>query len=94
MLLAPIGAGCYELRRKDTGEKVLFGASAHVAARMSSLLPKGIGAGGRRNTRKRDYVLKHLAQIEYRTIACDTGPYAFRVEKGFNPKHGPYLFPT
>ncbi len=94
MLTAPFGAGCYELRRSDTGEKVLFGASGHVAARMSCLLPKGLGTGGRRNTRKRDYVLKYLDLIEYRTITCDTGPGAFRLEKEFKPKQGPYSFPT
>ena len=35
-LMALIGAGCYELRRKDSGEMVLFGKSRNVASRNDS----------------------------------------------------------
>ncbi|MCR6644748.1 MAG: hypothetical protein NVV62_09635 [Terricaulis sp.] len=70
-MVAPIGPGCYELRRADTGELVLFGIGRAVAFRMSSLMPSEFGAGRRNNTAKRDYVLKYLAQMEYRTLACE-----------------------
>ena len=71
VLVAPIGPGCYQLRRRDTGQLVLFGLARNVARRMSSLLPHGAGGGGHRsNTRKRNYVKAHLEEIEYRTCAC------------------------
>jgi hypothetical protein len=71
ILVAPLGAGCYQLRRADTGQKVLFGMARNVARRMSSLLPWAAGGGGHRsNTRKRNYVLRHLDDIQYRTCAC------------------------
>ena len=66
-ITAPFGPGCYELRRADSGELVLFGSAGHVAYRMCSLLPSG--AGVRNNAGKRGYVGAHLSQIEYRVIA-------------------------
>jgi hypothetical protein len=68
--MAPIGPGCYELRRSDVPEKALFGRSKNVAYRMTSLLPPPWGAGRRSNSKKRDYVLRYLDRIEYRTLAC------------------------
>jgi glutamate/tyrosine decarboxylase-like PLP-dependent enzyme len=71
ILVAPLGAGCYQLRRADTGEKVIFGMARNVARRMSSLLPWSAGGGGHRNNAaKRNYVLRHLGNIQYRTCAC------------------------
>ena len=69
-LSAPFGPGVYELRNGASGELVLFGRSKNVARRMSSLLPRPFGAGTRDNAGKRDHVLKHLADMEYRTKAC------------------------
>ena len=37
---------------------------------MSSILPAPFGAGARKNCDKRRYVLNHLGEIEYRTMAC------------------------
>jgi len=63
-LQAPFGPGVYELRHKSTGDLILFGQSKNVAWRMSSLLPAGLGCGTRGNSEKRDYVRKHLADID------------------------------
>lgn len=68
-LYAPLGYGVYHLRRKDTKELVLFGKGKHVAYRMSSLLPAPWGCGTRNNLEKREYVLKHIDNIEYQTVA-------------------------
>ena len=69
-LFAPFGSGVYELRNRASGELVLFGKSKNVARRMLSLLPRPLGVGTRNNSEKREYVLKHLADIAYRTKAC------------------------
>jgi hypothetical protein len=69
-LVAPIGPGCYELRHGK--QLVCFGSAKNVAYRMSSLLPEPLGAGTRHNTAKRQYVMQHLAEIEYRTRALST----------------------
>ena len=66
-LVAPLGAGCYDLRLGD--EKILFGRGGHLALRMTSLLPRPEGTGTRNNTDKRAFVLANLGRIEYRTIA-------------------------
>jgi hypothetical protein len=71
ILTAPFGAGCYELRHRDS-RLVLFGTGGHVAYRMTSLLPKPYGTGHRSNAAKKAYVLEHLADIEYRTSASAT----------------------
>ena len=77
-MTAPFGAGCYELRLGD--KKVLYGRSKNVAFRMTSLLPRPLGQGTRNNDPKREYVERHLGQIEYRTIACQDPGEAKAVE--------------
>ena len=72
MLVAPIGAGCYELRRIETMEPVLFGSAGNVAKRLSSLLPKPFGTGPRKSSDTSGYCLEHLADLEYRTWPCAT----------------------
>ena len=67
-LCAPIGPGCYEVRRSDDGRLVLFGRSEHVAWRMTSLLPEPLGCGVRNNAKKRGYVLEHIERLR------DIGP--------------------
>lgn len=81
LLVAPIGPGVYELRNAQTGELILCGIGAHCAKRMTSLLPKPLGAGGRRNDRKRGYVQRHLSVVEYRFLPCSTRADARLVEK-------------
>ena len=70
-LYAPFGTGLYELRNIKTKELVLFGTGKNVAFRMTSLLPTPLGEGTRKNEEKRLYVLNHLKDIEYRTLAID-----------------------
>jgi hypothetical protein len=85
MLLAPFGAGCYDIRRKrGSSQKALSvccGLGSHVAQRMISLLPKPLGAGTRKNSKKRKYIKQHLSSIEYRTIACKNKHEAQPVER-------------
>lgn len=68
-LTAPLGSGVYQLRNKKNDKYVLFGTGTHLAYRMTSLLPKPFGAGTRNNKDKRNYVLNHIQDIEYRTIS-------------------------
>lgn len=91
VLVAPIGPGVYELRNAVTGELVLFGRSKHCAHRMSSLLPDGPGT--RNNTAKRRYVERHLASIEYRTLACASVAESVEVERELR-RRGSYRFST
>lgn len=71
-LEAPTGPGVYELRHKSTGELIKAGESKTVAKRMKSLLPPPYGTGTRNNLGLKNYILAHIADIEYRTLACDT----------------------
>ena len=93
LLTAPYGAGCYDLRHRATKQEILFGVSANVAARMSSILPIPHGVGKRDNYKKRDYVFLHLSDIEYRTIAFTTRLEAVEVERKLKTS-GEYLFLT
>lgn len=92
--MAPFGPGCYEFRRSDTGELVLFGMGGHVAQRLSSLLPKPLGCGTRNNESKRQYILEHLAVIEYRTIACSSAHDARTIETQMKKHKEKYIFKT
>lgn len=91
ILIAPIGPGCYELRHRT--QLVLFGKGNNVAYRMSSLLPPPQGCGTRNNVDKRDYVLTHIAEIEYRTLACSSPQEADTVERKLKKDSADYLFP-
>ena len=93
-IYAPFGAGVYELRRKSTGRKVLFGKSGNLAFRMSSLLPKPYGRGTRKNEPKQEYVLKYISDLEYRTVSCRTKEEANAAEKKLKKNRDDYLFKT
>ncbi len=80
-LTAPLGPGVYQVRHHGRADMVLFGMSAHCASRMSSLLPKPFGTGTRNNSAKRDYVLGHLKELEYRCRACKSRPDAAIAER-------------
>jgi Nuclease subunit of the excinuclease complex len=92
LLTAPIGPGCYELRRR--AQFILFGMGNNVAARMSSLLPHPHGSGTRRNAEKREYVLRHIAEIEYRTLACSSSAEAADIERELKRSQTAYHFGT
>ena len=92
ILIAPFGPGCYELRHRD-GRLVLFGTSAQVAYRMTSLLPKPFGTGHRSNSRKRAYVLEYIDDIQYRTALSKTNQEARECERELK-SNGGYIFST
>ena len=92
-LHAPFGPGAYELRNRETGEAVLFGVSGNVARRLTSLLPRPLGAGTRRNDAKRAYVLAHLGEVEYRTMPCLSRDAALHQESRLRAAKR-YLFHT
>jgi hypothetical protein len=94
LLVAPFGSGCYELRRIDDGQLVLFGTAGHVALRMTSLLPEPYGAGVRNNQGKRDYVLAHMDALEYRTISHGTKEEAAAFEAELAGNRASSLFQT
>ena len=90
-LIAPFGPGCYALRLMDSS-LVLFGMSGHVAKRLTSLLPRPLGSGTRRNDRKREFVQQHLHSIQYRTTACKSRSEAAAVEREMRKNASAYLF--
>jgi hypothetical protein len=92
LITAPMGPGCYELRHGK--QLVCFGTGKNVAYRMTSLLPKPVGAGTRNNAKKQQYVMQHLAQIEYRTCAFYTKGEAKMCEDTLKANGRAYLFPT
>jgi hypothetical protein len=92
-LYAPFGPGVYLLRHPSTGELILFGRSGNVVSRISSLLPKPLGRGTRRNEAKRQYVLDHIDDVEYRTLACKDVKESVPVE-GELARNGRYIFNT
>jgi hypothetical protein len=70
-LFAPFGYGVYQLFNENTKEYVLFGRGKNLAYRITTMLPKPLGQGTRRNNEKKDYVLEQLEYIQYRTIPLD-----------------------
>jgi hypothetical protein len=93
ILHAPLGPGVYQFRHRSTKAPVLFGISRCCAARLSTLLPnaKG-GTGGRNNSPKREYVARHLADIEYRTLATKTRADAEAEERKIKQGCAAYRF--
>ena len=72
VLVAPIGMGIYELRLHDSSEMLLFEPHGKLAYRMTALLPPPLGKGyPHNNIVLRDFILTHIEQIEYRTIAFE-----------------------
>lgn len=92
MLIAPFGPGCYELRIGK--QLLLYGRSGHVARRLSSLLPKPIGCGTRRNAHKRASVYENLGRVEYRTLACACVEEAVAEERRLRARGMEYLHPS
>lgn len=86
-LFAPFGAGVYWLRDTRNGGDIYIGEGGHVAQRMTSLLPAPIGHGTRNNRALREYVLRNLNHLEYRTTACATKADAVALEKRLHQEH-------
>ena len=94
ILIAPFGPGVYELRNRETGKLILFGRSDKTAKRMTSLLPKPLGTGGRDNKSKKAYVKRHLIRIEYRTRACASHADSVAEERKLKANADTYRFGT
>jgi len=94
MLTAPFGPGCYELRHSGSGKLILFGTGGNVAFRMTSLLPEPLGKGTRNNETKRTYVLQHIENVEYRTLACANCEDAMAREEELKANKSAYIFGT
>jgi hypothetical protein len=92
VLVAPFGPGCYQVRHISNRQKVLFGASGHVAARLSSLLPEPMGTSSRNNDDKGRHCVKYLQDLEYRTLACRSKQEAMKEEWGLMAEAREYLF--
>ena len=92
-IYAPFGPGVYELYDRKAGKYVLVGSSKNVALRMSSLLPKPIGAGTRDNTEKVNYVKKNLINIDYRTKALPSKEESLQEERRLRHSKS-YLHPS
>ncbi len=67
-LFAPFGFGVHQLFNNKTNEYILFGRGKNLAYRITTLFPRPVGQGTRNNNKKKNYVLKHLKYIQYRTI--------------------------
>lgn len=91
-LTAPYRPGVYDLLLRPTGHPVLFGIGGHLASRMTSLLPLPLGRGTRNNSVKRQFLLDHLSDVEYRTMSCETREEAASVERALPKKL--YMFQT
>jgi hypothetical protein len=90
-LLAPFGAGVYELKNVKTKDLVYVGEGSNIAYRMSSLLPEPFGAGTRNNQRLRNYILENLPHIHYRTLACNDKKEAKQIQDNMITNNN-YLF--
>lgn len=90
-LFAPIGPGVYELINISSGELIYAGEGGHVAWRMTSLLPKPLGKGTRKNYNLRKYVLENIHNIHYRTLACTDKATAKQIQDKMIVKNK-YLF--
>jgi hypothetical protein len=91
ILIAPIGAGCYELKITGRKKRLLFGQSGHVASRMTSLVTGR--AGGRKNQDKSRAVRRNLGRVKYRTKPCMNTKDAIEIER-YMKKHFEYEYTT
>lgn len=74
-------SGVYQLRNICSGEYVLFGISNNLQGRMKSILPAPYGTGTRNNSDKRDYVLEHIDDIEYRYVVTKNRETAAEIDR-------------
>jgi len=79
-IAGPDGPGVYQLRNKKTNQFVQFGIGIRCRYRMKSLFPEPFGTGKRKNSEKREYVLKHWRDIEYRTCVTESRDKAKLIE--------------
>lgn len=84
-LMAPIGAGLYELRL-TAGEPLLLGCTRNVAARLAAILSSVDRPQGRAVDSRRQYFSDNLHNLEYRTRACVTLAEARRIVESAEPE--------
>lgn len=89
----PKSPGVYELRHKSTEKLIRVGESINVRDRMKSLLPPPYGTGTRNNIGLRNYLLEHIADVEYRILECDTKQEAKAIQDKMLST-GKYIFNT
>jgi hypothetical protein len=87
------GPGVYQLRNIATRELILFGIGGSLQERMKSLMPQPFGSGTRKNSSKREYVLEHYSEIEYRIYETTTREEAARMERILK-QEGAHIFNT
>ena len=56
-------------------------------------MPKPLGTGTRNNEKMSEYVLNHLADIDYRTKSCTSDTHAVEEERALRQRSC-YIFPT
>lgn len=78
IVVAPIGPGVYELRRKDTAAFVLIGIGKNCASRMASLLPSPLGQGTRTKQQK--------AQVRFEEYCTNPISHAARSDSRCCPR--------
>lgn len=72
VLIAPIGAGAFEVRHVSSKEKLLLATANSVSARLCSLLPQEIRPAQRDSRSRRQYLSQHILDLEYRFFKCLT----------------------
>lgn len=84
-LIAPIGAGLYELQL-NSGEPLLLGCTSNVAARLATILSStGKAHSGQMDSRRR-YLFDNLHHLQYRTRTCATRADARRFVESAEPE--------
>ncbi len=68
---APLGPGVYEVRHTLTGRVIAFGHTANVANALADLKLNG-GAGTFARLFRKQPLVSHVADLEYRTCAVGT----------------------
>ena len=84
LLLAPIGPGAFEIRSISTKDPITYGAGERLAERLTCLLPLALGRDIRQSRSRRQYILVHVRDLEYRTAACPSRADAEAVVAAFD----------
>src|SRR5205085_466147 len=92
-ITAPKNSGVYQIRNKQTEKLILFGSGKECQKRMKSLFPTPHGTGTRNNLDKRNHVLDHWKNLEYRTMETGTIEEAKKIENILKAKKN-HLFNT
>ena len=89
----PLGPGAYQVRNKKTDQFILFGIGIRCQERMQSLFPKPHGKGTKNNENKRNFILKNLQDLDFRTIQTETKSDVKKIEDELKSQNN-HLFNT